>query len=46
MKGYYTDRPFLSKLHLNDEETRVWMKAHRTPLKDKKDYVPKYALVS
>ncbi len=45
-KGFYTDRPFLSKLHLNDEETMVWMKAHRTPLKDKKDYVPKYALVS
>jgi len=46
LKGYYTDRPFLSKLRLNDEETRVWMKGHRTPLKDKKDYVPKYALAS
>jgi hypothetical protein len=44
MNGYYRDRPFLSKLSLNDEEIRVWMKAHATPLKERKEYVPKYAL--
>ena len=46
IKGYYTDRPFLSKLSLNDEEIKVWMKAHHTPLKERKEYIPKYALAS
>ncbi len=46
MKGYYTDRPFLSKLSLNDEEIKIWMKAHHTPLKERKEYIPKYALAS
>ncbi|GAB1432035.1 hypothetical protein MASR2M29_06600 [Spirochaetota bacterium] len=43
LKGYYEDRRFLSKLNLSEEETRIWLKKARTPLKDKDDYVPKYA---
>ncbi|GAB1433256.1 hypothetical protein MASR2M29_18810 [Spirochaetota bacterium] len=45
-KGYYEDRRFLSKLKLSDEEKRIWLKQAKTPLKEKPDYVPKFAKVA
>ncbi|GAB1432909.1 hypothetical protein MASR2M29_15340 [Spirochaetota bacterium] len=44
-KGSYEDRRFLLKLKLSDEERRIWLKQAKTPLKEKPDYVPKFAKV-
>lgn len=45
IKGFYEDRKFLSKFRLNDEYRKVWLKNAKTPLKEKDDYLPKYARV-
>jgi hypothetical protein len=41
----YTRRAFLSHQPLNNEAKRIWVKGHPTPLKEKRDYCPQYALV-
>ncbi len=46
LAGLYLDRPFVSKVNLNPEERRIWLKDAPTPLKTTHDYVPKYAKVS
>jgi len=43
-KRLYSERAFLSHQRLSDEQRRIWLKRHPTPLKDKKDYCPGYAL--
>jgi hypothetical protein len=40
----YSERSFLSHQRLSDEQRKTWLKRHSTPLKDKKDYCPRYAL--
>jgi transposase-like protein len=41
----FTTRSFLSHLDLREDRLNVWMKRGRTPLKEKRDYLPKYASV-
>ena len=45
-EGFYLDRPFLSKVELTPYEKRLWLKKLTTPLKEKTEYVPKYARVA
>jgi hypothetical protein len=39
----FRDRAFLSKHSLSPEETDIWLKRHRTPLKRQPEYVPQFA---
>ena len=39
----FRDRAFLSKVKLSDEWTDIWLKRHKTPLKEGAEYVPGYA---
>jgi len=38
----YSQRAFISHQKLNEEETRIWLKQHPTPLKEKQDYCPRF----
>lgn len=40
----YAARPFLSKHSLSHDDRMIWMKGIPTPLKDGRDYLPKYAV--
>lgn len=40
----FRDRAFLSRAAIPALESRLWMRAFRTPLKKKDDYLPKYAV--
>lgn len=39
----YVARPFISKQALSHDNRMIWMKGAPTPLKDGRDYLPKYA---
>jgi len=39
----YTDRPFISKQRVNYDNAKIWRKEAITPLKEERDYLPKYA---
>lgn len=39
----FRDRAFLSRADISMLEKRLWMRAFRTPLKKKPDYLPRYA---
>lgn len=41
--GYYEQRPFLSRVTLNTEERKIWLKEAVTPLKERPTYLPAYA---
>ncbi|PKL24770.1 MAG: hypothetical protein CVV47_10080 [Spirochaetae bacterium HGW-Spirochaetae-3] len=40
----YVDRPFISKQKISYDNTRIWLKEYSTPLKEGRDYLPKYAM--
>jgi transposase-like protein len=42
MRRMICDRAFLSKQTLSLEETDIWLKRHRTPLKRQPEYVPQF----
>jgi hypothetical protein len=39
----YIYRPFISKQRLSYDNKRIWLKGASTPLKESRDYLPKYA---
>ena len=41
----FTKRSFLSHLVMREDRLKVWTKVARTPLKERGDYLPKYAFV-
>ncbi|HUW70510.1 MAG TPA: hypothetical protein VMX33_09760 [bacterium] len=43
LAGFYEQRPFLSKVRLNTESRKIWLKTSTTPLKVGPTFVPAYA---
>ena len=43
MRGYYTRRSFLSRTKLRGSMLRLWLRELDTPLRNKAEYLPKYA---
>jgi len=44
LQRLFMDRAFLSRAELSAEEIDIWLKQHRTPLKTRAEYVPKFAM--
>jgi hypothetical protein len=44
MRRLFKERSFLSHLELREDRLVVWMKSAVTPMKEGKDYLPRYAL--
>jgi transposase-like protein len=43
LRRLYLERAFLSHMELREERGILWMKTSKTPLKEKPDYLPRYA---